>query len=285
MAKMNPGTEPVGVVAVQDMTTAGAIIWWSLRGELALPALETAWTAANFDAKLLPKGPTVAECMARSARACQSKRFLARPLSGRRGWALVAETPTYSGDLAYATAAKMHLDDCKSLQIDGADDSLHQTLKMSFAHHKAMLSATDVSMWLSARLIPRVEAVKLRTTGGVYFVPRQHLMTFRAWAQVLRDVSDHAVYEVPALQSDEAVAAILAALIAEADTEIDALETELDTEELGSRAIKTREAKCEALRRKLETYADLLGVSVAQTNVRLGNVRAALVESSMNETL
>lgn len=283
MSSSTEATSNPGVIAVADVDTAGAIVWWRLSGPLALDKLEGAWDAAGLDSALLPKNPSPAECVARAMRTHQSKRVLARPLGGRKGWALVTESPTADGDLDYTTMAKAHLDDDKRIRVEGADDLKHG-IEGAFVHHRQTLAATDVSMWLSGTLIGKMEAIKLRDTGGVYFVPRQHLDTFRAWAGLLRGISDHVVYEVPALQSDEAVEAILAALMAEADHEIGAMETELDTEDLGKRALKTREAKCGALRIKLATYAELLGVSMEQTSDRLEHVQAALVEAAMAGT-
>lgn len=281
---MRQSTNAAGVIAVTDADTAGCIIWWRLEGELALGELQAAWAAAGLDEKLLPKNPSPAECLSRSVRTFQDKRRLARPLGRGKGWALVAEMLTASNDLRYHTVVKAYLDDDKIMQVIEGSEEMKDRLAASFQHHQATLLSADVSIWLSNVLVPKLEAIKLRDTGGVYFIPRQHVETLRKWVEILRSISGHVVYEVPALQSDEAVEAILAALMAEADHEIGAMETELDTEELGKRAVKTREAKCEALRAKLETYAELLGVSMSQTNERIEGVQAALVEAAMADT-
>ena len=277
-------TENPGVVAVTDDMAIhldfGAIVWWRLGGQLPLDKLEEAWDEAGQDSALLPKNPSPVESMTRAVRSLQSRRQLARPLGGRKGWALVTENPTQDDDLEYETVAKVFLDGDKHLQIQ-ADPELTCKVQDAYNYCRTTLAATDVSLWLSSKLIGYVKAIKLRDTGGIYFIPRQHMAIFRKWAGLLRGVSDHVIYEVPALQSDEAVEAIMAALMVEADGEITAMETELDTEDLGKRAIRTRETKCEALRAKLETYAELLGVSMEATNDRLEAVQATLVEATL----
>ena len=277
-------TETAGVIAVTDDMAVhldfGAIVWWRLGGQLSLDKLEQAWDEAGQDCELLPNGPSTVKRMTRAVRALRSRRRLARPLGGCKGWALVAESPTQTGDLEYETLAKVHLDDNKCVQIQ-ADPELTRKVEDSFNYYRDILIAKDISRWLSTRLVDHVKAIKLRDTGGIYFIPRQYMAIFRKWVGILRDVSDHVIYEVPALQSDEAVEAIMAALMAEADGEITAMESELDTEDLGNRAIKTRETKCETLRAKLETYAELLGVSMEATNDRLEAVQATLVEAAL----
>ena len=277
-------TQDAGVIAVSDAALAGGIFWWSLSGDLDFAKLHTAWMTAGYDEKLLPKGATPAEALNRAVHAFQNKRTLARPLGGKRGWALVSEATSNDGnDLQYDTLCTARVDSDGHLHISHNNPDLNKQILGRYHYYRNTLTATDVSMWLSGRLIAQAHAIKLRSTGGVYFIPHEQLDTFKAWAGLLRGISDHVVYEVPALKSDEAVEAILAALMAEADTEVGAMETELDTEDLGKRALKTRTRRCDDLRVKLVAYEGLLGRSMDAMQGRLEGLQAALVEASMLE--
>lgn len=276
---MASSTAETGLIAVVDAETAGAIVWWRLSGQLPLEDLAIAWHAAGLDPALLPKRPTPTESLARAMREHQSARVLARPLGGRRGWALVQETPSDS-DLDYDTicTARVIADDNVAVNSDAPDELVHR-VQDSYLHYRGTYTTADISTWISAKLIGQVEAIKLRETGGIYFVPRGHVELFRRWVSVLGSVSDHVVYEVPALKSEEAVEAILAALMTEADDEVEGMEDELDCEELGKRALKTRERRCEALRSKLQTYEELLGRSLDAMQERVEALQGTVVAS------
>ncbi len=278
---MASATADTGLIAVTDSETAGAIVWWRLSGQLPIDRLRDAWEDAGLDPSLLPKQPTSTESLARTMREHQSARVLARPLGGRKGWALVQETPA-EDDLAYDTlcTAKAINGDNVAVSGDAPDELVHK-IRDSYEHYRNTLTTTDISTWISAKLIGQVKAIKLRETGGIYFVPRDHMEIFRQWVGTLRSVSDHVVYEVPALKSEEAIEAILAALMAEADGEVEGMEDELDCEELGVRALKNRERRCEALRSKLDTYEALLGRSLNAMTERVEALQGVVVASML----
>ena len=52
-------------------------------------------------------------------------------------------------------------------------------------------------------------------------------------------------------------------------------------DELGKRALKTRERRCEAMREKIETYERLLGRSMDGMKARLEGLRASVVAAVM----
>ncbi len=269
------------VVAVMDATgeTAGSIVWWRLSGDTNMEDLEQVWGAAGLDPALLPKKVTPAEALARAMRGKQRQRTLARPLSGRRGWALVAETP-HDEDLEYKTLCTGRVEKNGTLHLNhGADGVIRDEIRVAYEEALDTLTATDVSLWVSQRLVGRVKAVKLRDTGGIYFIPRGEMATFRGWMGALGEISDHQIFEVPALRSEEAVEAILDAVTREADQEIGTIEEDLDCEDLGKRALRTRERRCDGIRAKLKTYEQLLGRSMDAMQARLGGLEASIVEA------
>lgn len=279
---MSSATADPGVIAITDdiVETAGCVVWWRLSGSLALETLQSAWEAAGHDMALLPKQITPSEALSRTMRQHQRKHVLARPLGRYKGWALVSEDVT-DGELDYEVLCKAHLDSDKRVVVEADDENLVFAITDAYHAHRDILSATDVSIWISGRLIPQVQAVKLRDTGGVYFVPRDNVTTFVAWAGLLRNISDHVVYELPALRSEEALEAILVAVVTEADKELAAMEGELDMDELGVRALHTRERRCETVRAKITTYEHLLDQGMEDMQDRLGSLQAAIVEAAI----
>ena len=271
-------TQPDFMAVPDAVDTAGSIVWWRLSGGSDAVGLEQALIGAGVDPSDAPKRPTPREALARAMRQHQEQRLLARPLGRNKGWALVDETPV-EGGLDYRVVCTADVNDLGGPEVSGPPDKI-ASIRQAHAEHWQRLSSNDVSGWLTRYLVPAVQAVRLRESGGIYFVPQPHLQRFRQIAGALCSATDHVVYQVPALRSDEAVEAILAAVLLEADGEIDGMAGELDAGELGKRALRTREGRCDALRLKVEAYEQLLGRSMEALRERLGGLRGSIVEAA-----
>lgn len=268
MTTVNPG-----LVAVTDIDTAGAIVWWRLSGAMDLERLREAWVAGGLEEALLPELPSDSRALVRAVTALSGDRVLARPLAKTKGWALVQETAT-TDTLDYGTVLKASLDADRGLVVDGSPQAV-QAVRAQFEAARATLTLRDASTWLS-QLIRTTEATPLRDTGGVYFVPRSHVETYRRYAAAIRTATAHTLYEVPALRSEEAVEAILVAVTTEVSTALAGMETEMDTAELGERALRTRQQKCERLRSKVVLYEELLGKSMGELTQGLEGLNASI---------
>jgi hypothetical protein len=120
----------------------------------------------------------------------------------------------------------------------------------------------------------QLDAVALRDTGGVYFVPPVGLERLDRICKVLGETSRHAVHRVKALRTEDAVAGILDAITVEADVEYASMSSDLTKGELGSRGLTTRAEQCEHIEGKVARYEELLGVKLDQLRTRLEGLRA-----------
>ena len=125
-----------------------------------------------------------------------------------------------------------------------------------------------MSDWL-VTLMPTMNAVGLRPRGGMYFLPRDRVPVYHALAEALHAATAHSLYEVPALQTKDAVRAVLDAITREAAGEAELMELALDTGELGARALKAKVRGCEAMMAKVASYEELLGQSLPELQDRL----------------
>lgn len=275
LATINPG-----VVAVPDAAegTAGAIVWWRLSGGLDLERMTMAWEAAELNKRLLPDYPSEQTALLRAANFLTDKRLLARPMEGTKGWALVREVAKGEG-LDYEVLIRARVTKDQGLKVEAGPNpqapQLVERLRAEYERFQRELTLGDVSGWMS-KLIRTTQAVALRDTGGVYFVPRSHVDTYRRIAGAIHAASGHKLFEVPALRSDEAVEAILDAVIREAEGEVGSMETELDTEDLGERALRTRQNRCERMREKVKLYEELLGKSLEGLHKRMEGLEASI---------
>lgn len=257
------------IVAVEPNAAAGGLVYWSLTGAVEYQDLVETLTAEGLEA-LAPAAPSKEACLARGMRACvQSQRQLVRPLGSRAaGYVLVQEDVLSSDDqrpdernleyrervVGYVENDEFHV---RSVN-DQMDSALAQAVFAEAHAAEGVLTSTDISSWLLTVLHKHVEAVTLRDRGGFYFVPAHRLDTWRQVARVVRACSAHTMFEIPAMRTDEAVAAILTGLRAEAAKLMTETEAYL-AGEVSTRGLNAQEAKLTTVQEKLAHYAELLG--------------------------
>jgi len=275
------------VMITEDSNTAGALIWWELTGKVDYASLTTEWTAAGLDPALLPELPSALSALHRAVHDFAGKRTLARRLDAGH-WALVEEAivgvgagkkPSY---IVHITArlsddpAHGATDDNPALIIEPE----HNGIRERFEEYKAKLDTNDVSNWLIKRCVAHA-AVSLRKLGGLYFVPRGTLDQFRAEARALEKASGNNIWRAPALRAEEAVAAVLAGITAEAEAEAARFEEALIEGKLGERGLNNRVGDAQKMKAKLAHYEELLGVSLGALGEKLERLRANLAAAAL----
>lgn len=285
-----PVVQASQVIAVPGMTqdTVGCVTFWRLEGTIRRQDLELLWLAAGLLPEHLPPATSPASALARAVREQASKALFPRPLGRGEGWAFVRE---YPGEEVpeYSVSTRVVLVDGQPQVQDRTtaagwltDESgrLQQEIARSYSAHLGTLSGTDVSTWLVARA-QALGAVALRDTGGIYFIPRQNVASWQAVTTVLRSCSSHHVAEIPALRSDEAVEAVMDAVVQEVNRASVQAGEDLCNHDLGSRALESRVKAMSDLATKVERYGDLLGRGVTEITDRLDALRAQLAEAAM----
>lgn len=260
------------------MQEAGVVTYFRFSGEVTEIELSDAADDHDLDEKLLPDLPSESTAMTRACYELKSKHVLVR--AHEDGGYCVINENVDGEDIDFDIECRVKLDD-KTLIIEPADHANADQIKASFRAHQNKYSTTDISKWLVKQL-RRLDAVVLRDQGGVYFVPRTSVEEFEKIANVIRDCSKHRIFELPALQADETVEAVLDALTSEAESAAEQMETELladaketaDKKALGKRALGTRLDRLDGLKKKLAKYEQLLGVNLDKVEERLERVRA-----------
>lgn len=296
-----------GIVVVEDAAgIAGRVVYWRLQGTVEHDVLVDAWTAAGLDEAQLPETPTYLQALRRVLGDVQmgrsKRRLLVRPLaSDSPGFALVNEeaqgrdldhaiifTVVVTNTYDAADIPELDVQPGLAMQADGEAklDALRAGLQRAFAQACMEHDTKNVSRWLSG-LLPRLQAVGLRDKGGVYFVPRDKLPQWDAIVGVLREVSEHAVFQLPAMQTKDAVDAILDAITTEAAALAERIEGELNGTDLGTRALRTRIRYCEEAGSKLAAYENLLDTKLDDIADRIdqlkANVSQALIMAEAEE--
>jgi hypothetical protein len=267
---MSTATVAEGLVIPVDFAkavAAGAVTYWRLSGPVSYARLAAAWKAAGLPEKELPRTPSAETILRRAVGELQERRRRIEPLARRGAWAVVdVACDRETDDLDFTVAAKVYYRSKTEtapagLDIDTNDEKLAQQIRESFDEQQDALQPTDISAWLIKR-VEGLQAVSLRDSGGVYFVPRQTVATWRAICTVVESVTSHAVFKIPALPNSEAAKAILDAIVTEVGSVIGDIDAELDlptAERIGRRALAGRSTACADMLGKVGTYEQLLG--------------------------
>lgn len=266
------------IVIVDDPEVAGALVYWRLSGETHHKTLQDGLTADVPTMKVKPPRPTPEKALRRALAKLGARRRLVRPLEGGHGWALVEETAT-EDEVQHATActAKVEAD---QLQISPANYSHAAEIRAGFDTYCENLTHDDVSTWL-VQVVRSLDAVSLRDTGGIYFMPRTSLDTWEQVVGAVQKAGHHEMFRIPALRTSDAVEAIMDSVARDAEQAMCELEAEVEKENLSPRSLRTRAGRCSDIAAKIERYNKLLEANQGELLEKVEGLKAELVAAAL----
>jgi len=273
----------VAVTSEVAAEAVGSIVYWKLASETDIGALTTEWEKAGLPKDLgkVPDPPTPEVALARTMAEQKEKRVLVRPLAkAKDGYAIVKETVEPGKDPVYETLCKVSLSASFKPVFDPPTYTGCETIREGYKKQLNTVVATDLSTWLAGLMTGPLEAVSLKTTGGVYFVPAHKAPLFRRVRKVVNTTSN-VIHEIPAMDSEAATVAFVDALTAEAETAVATTMKELESAALGSRALQTRSKATEVLLAKIERYEKLLGTSLGAMKSKVEQLGGAVAAASL----
>lgn len=279
------------IIAVEaGESAAGAVVFWRLSGDVNTLALRVAVENKGLADALKPAYVGEETALRRALKALEADAdgvsILIRSLGQRGRWAVVQEWkdgPTLchrvvlhadlSGDQPRFTAPNGGYAGFEAYQLK---------VRVAFDEQLSKLSPIDVSAWLSRVIVPALDAVALRDTGGFYFVPKAKLELYHAVCEALGACSKHTVFNIPAMHSTDAADAVLAAIEEECATAIVEVETFLaENTDIQDRSRRIRQDKLHEVGSKLTRYENLFGKRLSRIGARLGAVRNQLAGISI----
>jgi len=277
---MNTAKASNFIAILNETETAGAIVYWRMSGSIDTARLQEEWLARGLDPALLPRKVAAPTALHRAMCEQTNKHRIVRPL-GQKAWALVeervSESDTATLDAAWSGEPLFRASVGANGELDITPSWYYAAdkLRADYAVALRAMSQTDVSHWLT-KLVDTVDAIGLRDTGGLYFVPRHTLDAWRLMTAAIRAASAHTIFAVPAMKSEETVAAVVDAVTSEAEAECEALDKALLAEKLGPRALDSQLARTNAAEAKLERYEAILGQKLEGVRARLTQARVAV---------
>ena len=263
-----------------QLDACGYMVFWSLTGEVPVSALAAAWAHCNLNPDLLPEPPSVAASFSRACAGEKNPSRLVRAVKG--GFAFVRETPDNKGKVTHDVECYVYHEPITGAfrnepgtMTQAEADVMQARVEAAFRHQRTHYAINDLSLWVTAR-VKATRAVAMRPTGGFYFVPPSGTPQIDAMKAALGAVGV-TIFTVTAVHNDAAAEAIVAALAAEVETMAERVTAEIDAEEVGSRALKSREEAARDLASKVEHYESVIGGSLAAITGKLGGLQHSIV--------
>lgn len=284
------------MIAIQNQNLAhsGATVWWRVTG-CRHPDLAQAWQAAGLPDDRLPALPSPERRLGRAVRAgCSAAsrsaagtRYREAPIARRGAWQVFAEVTDASASkipvgLDHRPVARFGLDDGALVLDDqglAAGQDVAVEVSRAWLDQDGQLAGDDVGLWLTDQIERVHRGVRLRPTGGIYYLPPAQVEALRPVIAVLEAVGAATVYLLPTVQGDEAARAVVDALREDVASKI-ASYTEQITAGAGRRAIQARMTDCDELLARLGEYDSLLGGALDEIRRSVDVARDACLDAA-----
>lgn len=269
---------PNDLVALStDTGTNGLISYWRLGGACSAEQLE-----AHVDGLVKtpnPAGPVTA--LKRAVEAVAGPRDIVRR-HPKTGYILIEEEVTEDGEhLRHSEGLHVWWEGTAkegNLVFNRPHNPLCARVRDSFWYHRTHITSTELSAWLPRVACDEFDAVSLRHGGGVYYVPANCVDAWQQLTGIVSGLTDAKFRAIPALTTDDAVEAILDAVVAESQRLVAEMERDMERDNIGKRALDTHQARCEAFRYKMQRYERALGLKLDSVRESIDDMTVAIVE-------
>lgn len=272
-------TENLVTVADVRLEDAGRLVVWHLHGSFDPIPFEEAWRAEGLSSSLLPRLPGEATALKAAMNELAEHRTLIRPLDKHDGYKVVRERAK-DDDLEYdTTGLTVRLDKLGRPVFSPPNHPSAVRVKALYEEFLLRVPRSGASSWLAGRIMPAVDAVGVKETGGVYYVPPHQVRTFEAMVKVIEAHTHHRVFPIPVVKAEKTVELVLDSLTAEVESECDALLHEINA--ATERAIESRVDKLNTMLAKVGRFEATLGTKLSRAREVMADADGALAAAAL----
>lgn len=276
------------VTVTEDLAGhAGVMCWWELTGETAVQPLRTAWLDAKLPILHGPPDPSKAVALSRAAKevAARYGGWIAK--QAKNGdWIIIAANEGDAHNLEDVTAepkARCYIDDMQNdaLVVKTKDKALYQDIVAAYDLTRSALSTGEIGGWIVGLHKKMLNGLGLRTSGGIYFVPRGERPQWAKMWEIIQANSNHRVRAVDAMTSTETVGLVSSALQEEVDAALTEMDEAMEQDDVTARKLRGRAEACEKLLARVRGYDDILGEAAKAMKQQIKAMKVALTRHEL----
>jgi len=266
----------------------GVVAYWSLTEFTRLDKLRDGLDAAGFR-KYAPD-PRSAQVCLKDALGDVFPRMLVQPLAGRDAWE-VREIVRGEEENQYLLRHRVALRDgatpSPKIALAPFDAEVGSQVASRFNDFRGLVRCAQVTAAMTA-ILRELRGTSLRPRGSIYWMPEKSM---GEWQQVIDAVQKAGVggenrcYLIRHAMDADAVRAVRDAIVAEVTTESARLKADVESGELGERALRTREAEARDLRDRVVLYEELLQTGLGVLHQKLDETEASVSMASLQITV
>lgn len=238
----------------------GGVVFWTLGQNSDKDAIAKGWYDVDPKwEKVAPQDRSRESCL-HDALVKIFPRALLRPLDKRSGFAVLHEIRSHD-EVQTVTTHAVGFDDLGQVEMRrGYEQAMQDRIALEYRYQRGLVKPMQVAKSLTT-VASLLGAVTLRPTGGVYWMPDSSLSTWNRLAGVVQAsaVDGHNyIYRITHAFDSESIVAVRDALLNEADAHAARIIAEVESNELGERALINRANEADALMAKVEEYERIL---------------------------
>jgi hypothetical protein len=185
-------------------------------------------------------------------------------------------------DNDYATSRIVRIDSAESVQFDNNFSPDDARIEGAYRSRRETIIPARLGHTLSGLLVNNIRATLLRPTGGVYWLPDSGLPEWSKIIEAVETASPNSrVYIVRHDMDAESIRAVRDALINELTATCDQLTAQIQSGELGERALASKEREARDLMGKVSAYESILGGGLDSLRTMLSNVETTAANAIM----
>jgi len=248
-------------------TIAGAVTYWSLAEWTNVDrAMEGLKALGLEDFAPAPPSPLVA--MRRALQdVFRDRKFLVRSLKGGDRYAVVREEHVGRDDLEYHAELKAQVikeaDGGSTVHVTPPDHPASAAVLDTYAVHRRRVPSHSVGQSL-ANIARHLNGVRLRESGGVFWLPQEPLDRWAAASDAMEASSETGntiVYRLQTVIDDRAVAAVSDAITKDVEDCVTEIRAKVSEQERKG-ALERRAKEAADLEHRIATYEKILGMTL-----------------------
>lgn len=287
------------IITVNDPSLAGAcgaVVYWSIQGMVNYDHTCSALKALGLGDEALPPRMTSGKCLTLALEETHTSKggvTKVMPVKGKASGTIgLYKHSGGAGRSEYACLWCVSADEQGKLKFEDMAEAHDifdvELVTEAFSKMWGQLLPSDVGSWL-AKVVrsPLVHGLGLRDHGGIYFVPPA---TKSVWTSITNAISSVQLFQIPAMNGPDAIAAVMASLGEEAQRlslELLEIKRKANSEDEGVRGPRQKTLDRMAVEaaaglQKITMYEQLLGMNLDALRKQVSD---AMVEKDTADVL